>query len=108
PPPWRGGAGGRAARGRALAARPDILLLDEPTNHLDVTAIEWLEGELKASRGALGLISHDRRFLENLSRVTVWLARGKTHRLEKSFASFEAWRDEMLEKEEVERHKLER
>ncbi|HEY0266557.1 MAG TPA: ATP-binding cassette domain-containing protein [Rhizomicrobium sp.] len=103
-----GGEARRAALARALAPRPDILLLDEPTNHLDVTAIEWLEGELKASRGALVLISHDRRFLENLSRVTVWLDRGKTHRLEKSFASFEAWRDEMLEKEETERHKLER
>ena len=103
-----GGEARRAALARALAPRPDILLLDEPTNHLDVTAIEWLEGELKASRGALVLISHDRRFLENLSRVTVWLDRGRTHRLEKSFASFEAWRDEMLEKEETERHKLER
>jgi ABC transport system ATP-binding/permease protein len=103
-----GGEARRAALARALAPKPDILLLDEPTNHLDVNAIEWLEGELKASRGALVLISHDRRFLENLSRATVWLDRGKTHRLEKSFANFEAWRDEMLEKEEVERHKLER
>ena len=103
-----GGEARRAALARALAPRPDILLLDEPTNHLDVTAIEWLEAELKASRGALVLISHDRRFLENLSRVTVWLDRGRTHRLEKSFASFEAWRDEMLEREETERHKLER
>ena len=103
-----GGEARRAALARALAPRPDILLLDEPTNHLDVTAIEWLEGELKASRGALVLISHDRRFLENLSRVTVWLDRGRTHRLERGFAAFEAWRDEMLEKEESERHKLER
>lgn len=103
-----GGEARRAALARALAPRPDILLLDEPTNHLDVRAIEWLEGELKSSKGALVLISHDRRFLENLSRVTVWLDRGKTYRLEKGFASFEAWRDEMLEKEEVERHKLER
>lgn len=103
-----GGEARRAALARALAPRPDILLLDEPTNHLDVNAIEWLEGELKASKGALVLISHDRRFLENLSRVTVWLDRGQTYRLEKSFASFEAWRDEMLEKEDVERHKLER
>ena len=103
-----GGEARRAALARALAPRPDILLLDEPTNHLDVRAIEWLEGEIKSSRCALVLISHDRRFLENLSRVTVWLDRGKTHRLEKSFASFEAWRDEMLEKEETERHKLER
>jgi ATP-binding cassette subfamily F protein uup len=103
-----GGEARRAALARALAPRPDILLLDEPTNHLDVRAIEWLEGEIKSERGALVLISHDRRFLENLSRVTVWLDRGKTHRLEKSFASFETWRDEMLEKEETERHKLER
>jgi ATP-binding cassette subfamily F protein uup len=103
-----GGEARRAALARALAPKPDILLLDEPTNHLDVKAIEWLEGELKAMRGALVLISHDRRFLENLSRVTVWLDRGKTHRLEKGFASFEAWRDEMLAQEEVERHKLER
>src|SRR6201996_6282668 len=103
-----GGEARRAALARALAPRPDILLLDEPTNHLDVKAIEWLEDELKSARGSLILISHDRRFLENLSRVTIWLDRGRTHRLEKSFASFEAWRDEMLEKEEVERHKLER
>jgi len=103
-----GGEARRAALARALAPRPDILLLDEPTNHLDVNAIEWLEGELKASRSALVLISHDRRFLESLSRVTVWLDRGRTYRLEKGFAAFEAWRDEMLEKEDVERHKLER
>ena len=103
-----GGEARRAALARTLAPRPDILLLDEPTNHLDVKAIEWLEDELKSARGALILISHDRRFLENLSRATIWLDRGKTHRLEKGFASFEVWRDEMLEKEEVERHKLER
>ena len=103
-----GGEARRAALARALAPGPDILLLDEPTNHLDVRAIEWLEGEIKSGKSALVLISHDRRFLENLSRATVWLDRGKTHRLEKSFASFESWRDEMLEKEELERHKLER
>ena len=103
-----GGEARRAALARVLAPRPDILLLDEPTNHLDVRAIEWLESEIKASRCALVLISHDRRFLENLSRATVWLDRGQTHRLEKSFGSFESWRDEMLEKEDVERHKLER
>ena len=103
-----GGEARRAALARVLAPRPDILLLDEPTNHLDVRAIEWLEEEIQSGSGALVLISHDRRFLENLSRATVWLDRGRTHRLEKSFSSFEAWRDEMLHKEEVERHKLER
>ncbi len=103
-----GGEARRAALARTLAPRPDILLLDEPTNHLDVKAIEWLEDELKSSKGALILISHDRRFLENLSRATIWLDRGRTHRLERGFGAFEAWRDEMLEKEEVERHKLAR
>ncbi len=88
--------------------KPDILLLDEPTNHLDLTAIEWLEGELNALKSALVLISHDRRFLENLSRATVWLDRGVTRRLEKGFAAFEAWRDEVLAQEEIERHKLDR
>jgi ATP-binding cassette subfamily F protein uup len=103
-----GGEARRAALARALAPRPDILLLDEPTNHLDLPAIEWLEGELKAMRGALVLISHDRRFLESLSRATLWLDRGKTHRLEQGFAAFEAWRDEKLAQEEIERHKLAR
>ncbi|HEY0301649.1 MAG TPA: ATP-binding cassette domain-containing protein [Rhizomicrobium sp.] len=103
-----GGEARRAALARTLAPRPDILLLDEPTNHLDLPAIEWLEGELTALKSALVLISHDRRFLENLSRATVWLDRGRTRRLEKSFAAFEPWRDEVLEQEEIERHKLDR
>src|SRR3982751_1503234 len=92
-----GGEARRAALARVLAPRPDILLLDEPTNHLDLPAIEWLESELKASRGALVLISHDRRFLENLSRAVVWLDRGQTKRLDQGFGAFENWRDGLLE-----------
>ncbi|MFT3733298.1 MAG: ATP-binding cassette domain-containing protein [Hyphomicrobium sp.] len=103
-----GGEARRAALARVIAAKPDVLLLDEPTNHLDLTAIEWLEATLLASRSALLLISHDRRFLENLSRATVWLDRGKTRRLEQGFAAFEDWRDKVLEEEEIERHKLDR
>jgi ATP-binding cassette subfamily F protein uup len=103
-----GGEARRAALARVLAPRPDILLLDEPTNHLDLPAIEWLESELKAMRGALVLISHDRRFLENLSRAVVWLDRGRTQRLDQGFAAFENWRDALLEQEEIERHKRDR
>ncbi|MBI1330834.1 MAG: ATP-binding cassette domain-containing protein [Alphaproteobacteria bacterium] len=103
-----GGEARRAALARVLASAPDILLLDEPTNHLDLPAIEWLEEELRASRGALVLISHDRRFLQNLSRATVWLDRGRTRRLEKGFGDYEVWRDQVLEQEELERHKLDR
>jgi ATP-binding cassette subfamily F protein uup len=103
-----GGEARRAALARALAPDPDVLLLDEPTNHLDLPAIEWLEGELKASRSALVLISHDRRFLGNLTRQTLWLDRGQTRLLDKGFDGFEAWRDETLELEQEELHKLDR
>lgn len=103
-----GGETRRAALVRALAPQPDILFLDEPTNHLDLPIIEWLEGKLHQIRSALVLISHDRRFLENLSRETVWMDRGQSRRLNKSFAHFEDWRDEVLEQEELDSHKLSR
>src|ERR1043166_8741443 len=89
-----GGESRRAALARTLAPEPDILLLDEPTNHLDIAAIEGLEETLNATRSAFVIISHDRRFLERLSRTTVWLDRGGTRQLDKGFAGFEAWRDE--------------
>ncbi|MBL8580035.1 MAG: ATP-binding cassette domain-containing protein [Mesorhizobium sp.] len=101
-----GGEARRAALARAMAPEPDILLLDEPTNHLDLSVIEWLEEELVRSSSALVVISHDRRFLERVSRSTVWLDRGRTRRLDKGFAHFEEWRDTVLEEEEREQHKL--
>jgi ATP-binding cassette subfamily F protein uup len=101
-----GGEARRAALARVMAPEPDILLLDEPTNHLDLQVIEWLEEELVRSSSALIVISHDRRFLERVSRATVWLDRGQTRRLEKGFAHFEEWRDVILEDEEREQHKL--
>ncbi|MFN9356313.1 MAG: ATP-binding cassette domain-containing protein, partial [Alphaproteobacteria bacterium] len=65
-----GGEARRAALARVLAPQPDILLLDEPTNHLDLPAIEWLENELASMRSAIVLISHDRRFLQAMTRAT--------------------------------------
>jgi len=103
-----GGEARRAALARALAPEPDILLMDEPTNHLDIAAIEGLEKALQESRSAIVMVSHDRRFLENLSTVTVWLDRGVTRRLDKGFAAFEEWRDEVLAEEETAAHKLDR
>lgn len=103
-----GGESRRAALARVLAPSPDILLLDEPTNHLDLTTIEWLEGELGARRGALVLISHDRRFLSNLSRSTAWLDRGRIRQIDRGFEKFEEWRDEVLAEEERDQHKLDR
>jgi ATP-binding cassette subfamily F protein uup len=103
-----GGEARRAALARVIAPAPDILLLDEPTNHLDLPAIEWLERELSGLPSAIVLISHDRRFLQAMTRTTVWLDRGRTRRLEEGFGSFEAWRDTVLEQEELEQHKLDR
>lgn len=103
-----GGELRRCALAQALAPEPDILLLDEPTNHLDLPAIEWLESELASVRSALIVISHDRRFLSTLTQATLWLDRGRVRRYEKGFASFETWRDRVLEEEELARHKLDR
>ena len=103
-----GGEARRMALARVLAARPDVLLLDEPTNHLDRAAIEWLETGLGRTRAAIVMISHDRRLLETLSRATLWLDRGATRRLDRGFEHFEAWRDELIEQEELASHKLDR
>ena len=101
-----GGEARRAALARAMAPSPDVLLLDEPTNHLDLPGIEWLERELAGMRSGIVLISHDRRLLERFSRSTVWLDRGITRMLDQGFATFEAWRDAILEQETSEQHKL--
>ncbi|MCB1517973.1 MAG: ATP-binding cassette domain-containing protein [Hyphomicrobiaceae bacterium] len=105
---FSGGETRRAALLRVLVVDPDILLLDEPTNHLDLPAIEWLESELLSLKTAIVLISHDRRFLQNLSTSTLWLDRGQTRHLNQGFAQFEAWRDKVLEEEEQAHHKLAR
>ena len=103
-----GGEARRAAIARAMASDPDVLLLDEPTNHLDLPAIEWLEAELRTSRAGIVLISHDRRLLETITRGIVWLDRGRTSRIDRGFAHFEAWRDEVFEQEERDAQKLAR
>lgn len=97
-----GGEARRCALAQALAPQPDILLLDEPTNHLDLTAIEWLESELKSLRAALVLVSHDRRVLESLSRETVWLYGGTSRHLGHGFDQFEEWRDQLVEQDAIE------
>ena len=103
-----GGESRRAALARTLAPEPDILLLDEPTNHLDLPTILWLEERLASLRSAMVIISHDRRFLQDLTRETVWIDRGRARHLSRGFRDFEAWRDRELEEEEKQAHKLER
>ncbi len=103
-----GGEARRAALARVLVAEPDVMLLDEPTNHLDLPTIEWLERKLSDWRGAYVLVSHDRRFLTNLTRAVLWLDRGIVRRLDKGYGAFESWSTDILEREATERHKLDR
>jgi len=103
-----GGERRRAALARLMAEEPELMLLDEPTNHLDIEAIRWLEDELKGTRTAFVIISHDRAFLRELTRATLWIDRGSVKRQEKGFGAFEAWRDQIWEEEDTQRHKLNR
>ena len=103
-----GGERRRAALARLMAQDPDVMLLDEPTNHLDIEAISWLENELKRTRKSFVLISHDRRFLTELTQATLWIDRGQVRRQDKGFAAFEAWRDKAWDEEDLQRHKMDR
>ncbi len=103
-----GGERRRAALAKLLAEAPELMLLDEPTNHLDIEAIAWLERQLKETRAGYVLISHDRAFLNALTRATLWIDRGQVRRNEKGFGDFEAWRDKLWEEEDISRHKLDR
>ncbi len=103
-----GGERRRAALAKLMGEAPDLMLLDEPTNHLDIEAIAWLENELSATRAAFVLISHDRAFLRQLSRATLWIDRGTVRRHDKGFEGFETWRDTVWAEEDMQRHKLDR
>ena len=103
-----GGERRRAALAKLLAEAPELMLLDEPTNHLDIQAIEWLEAELKDTRTAFVLISHDRAFLRALTRATLWIDRGEVRRREAGFEGFEEWRETIWAEEDEARHKLDR
>lgn len=103
-----GGEARRAAIAQALVSEPDLLLLDEPTNHLDIATITWLEENLARTRSGLLLISHDRSFLNRLTKTTLWLDRGRVRRLDQGFAAFADWSEEILTREEVEGAKLDK
>jgi len=103
-----GGERRRAALAKLMAEAPELMLLDEPTNHLDIQAIAWLEEELKSTRTGYVIISHDRAFLNALTRATLWVDRGQVRRQEIGFQGFEAWRDKIWEEEDIARHKLDR
>ncbi len=103
-----GGERRRAALAKLMAEAPELMLLDEPTNHLDIEAVQWLENELKSTKAAYVLISHDRAFLRALTRATLWIDRGEVRRQETGFDGFEAWRDKVWDEEEIAKHKMDR
>ncbi|WP_277074010.1 ATP-binding cassette domain-containing protein [Simonsiella muelleri] len=83
-----GGQKKRVALAQAWVQKPDILLLDEPTNHLDINAIIWLENLLRAFSGSMVVITHDRRFLDNISNRIVELDRGVLRSYDGSFSQY--------------------
>ncbi len=103
-----GGQARRARLARALVLEPDILLLDEPTNHLDLAIIEWLEKYLQNYHGSVLVISHDRKFLENVSNKVCWLRNGVIKVNNQGYRKFEEWSEQILEQEERELQNLEK
>ena len=81
---------------KVLLARPDVLLLDEPTNHLDIESIEWFEDYLKSYRGSLLLVSHDRKFLDNVTTRTVEILLGHIHDYKVPYSQYVTLRAERI------------
>ena len=95
---FSGGWKMRAELARILVNRPDVLLLDEPTNHLDIISIAWLENYLKTFEGAVIVISHDRLFLDNVTKRTLEIAQGRALDFPYSYTKYKEARAEELER----------
>jgi ATP-binding cassette subfamily F protein 3 len=93
---FSGGWRMRLQLARALMCPADLMLLDEPTNHLDLDALVWLEAWLKRYDGLLVIISHDREFLDAITRVTVHLDEAQLTRYTGNYTAFEAMRAERM------------
>jgi ATP-binding cassette subfamily F protein 3 len=93
---FSGGWQMRLQLARALMCPSDLLLLDEPTNHLDLDALVWLEAWLKRYSGTLLIISHDREFLDAVTRVTLQVDQGKLVRYSGNYSGFEEWQSQQM------------
>lgn len=91
---FSGGWRMRIELAKLLLAKHDVLLLDEPTNHLDITSIIWLESFLKDFEGAILMVSHDRTFLDNITKRTVEIVNGKVYDYPVPYTKFVALREE--------------
>ena len=84
---------------KILLRKPDMLLLDEPTNHLDIESIEWFEDYLKNFNGAIVLISHDRKFLDNITNRTVEIMLGRIYDYKVPYSRYKILRKERIEQQ---------
>ncbi len=96
---FSGGWQMRVELAKILLKNPDLLLLDEPTNHLDIESIQWFESFLQDYPGAVVLISHDRAFLDNITKRTVEISKGRIYDYKAPYSEYELLREERLERE---------
>ncbi|MBL0314301.1 MAG: ABC-F family ATP-binding cassette domain-containing protein [Flavobacteriales bacterium] len=99
---FSGGWKMRVELGKILLQNPDLLLLDEPTNHLDIESIEWLEEFLQDYPGAIVLISHDRQFLDNVTKRTIEISKSKIYDYKFSYSKYMVQRQDEIERQERE------
>lgn len=95
---FSGGWKMRAELAKILVNEPDVILLDEPTNHLDIISISWLENYLKNFAGAVIVISHDRLFLDNVTKRTLEIAKGKILDFAHPYSKYKLLRAEEIER----------
>lgn len=96
---FSGGWRMRVELAKILLQRPDVLLLDEPTNHLDIESIQWLEQFMVTKAKAVVLVSHDRAFLDNVTKRTIEINCGKIYDYKVSYTPFVKLREERLEQQ---------
>lgn len=98
---FSGGWRMRIELAKILLRKPDVILLDEPTNHLDIESIEWLESYLKEYKGAVVLISHDKKFLDTVTNRTIEIMLGKVHDYRVAYSKYVVLRAERIQQQKA-------